>query len=290
MQDDVDQYNRWLEYKFAHDTEYLSLLTSILHTGCARSDRTGVGTLSLFGPQMRFDLSKGFPLLTTKKVFLRGVIAELLWIISGCTNIAPLVAQNVHIWDEWADDDGDLGPVYGAQWRDWNAGNRGLSGVMLGGRDQLQELVDGIKRDPFGRRHIVTAWNPDDLSRQKLPCCHCFFQCYVNDKRELSLVLHQRSADMFLGVPFNIASYALLTMMLAQVTGNTPGTFIHNLGDAHIYNSHIEAVKTQLGRMPRQSPTMKLDSKVDNLFAFDHTSFTLEGYNPHEAIKAPVAV
>jgi thymidylate synthase len=150
--------------------------------------------------------------------------------------------------------------------------------------------VDGIKRDPFGRRHIVTAWNPDDLSSQKLPCCHCFFQCYVNDQKELSLVLHQRSADMFLGVPFNIASYALLTMMLAQVTGNTPGMFIHNFGDAHIYLSHREAVKTQLGRMPRRSPTMKLDPKVDNLFAFDHTSFTLEGYDPHEAIKAPVAV
>lgn len=270
---------------YSHDWSYLGLLGHILHDGCKRSDRTGVGTLSVFGPQLRFDLSKGFPLLTTKKVFLRGVIAELLWMISGSTNIASLVDQGVHIWDEWADQYGYLGPVYGAQWRCWNAGNR-----MLGGRDQLKELVDGLKRDPFGRRHIVTAWNPDDLSRQKLPCCHCFFQCYVNDKKELSLVLHQRSADMFLGVPFNIASYALLTMMLAQVTGNTPGTLIHNFGDAHIYNSHIDAVKTQLGRMPRQSPTVKIDPGVDNLFAFDHTSFTIEGYNPHEAIKAPVAV
>lgn len=289
MQDDVAEDRATF---LANDQEYgyLKLLHDIMWGGCHRSDRTGIGTRSIFGPQLRFDLTKGFPLLTTKKVFLRGVIAELLWMISGCTNISPLVAQNVHIWDEWADDDGDLGPVYGAQWRDWNAGNRGLSGAMLGGRDQLQELVDGIKRDPFGRRHIVTAWNPDDLSRQKLPCCHCFFQVYVDDQKRLSLVLHQRSADMFLGVPFNIASYALLTMMLAQVTGNTPGTFVHNFGDAHIYNSHLEAVKTQLVRMPRRSPTMKLDPRVDNLFAFDHTSFTLEGYDPHPSITAPVAV
>lgn len=289
MQDDIAE-DRAHQQASPHDYEYLCLLEHILRHGCQRPDRTGVGTVSLFGPQMRFDLRKGFPLLTTKKVFWRGVVAELLWIISGATNIAPLQAQNVHIWNEWADEDGDLGPVYGAQWRDWNAGNRGLSGEMLGGRDQLSELVDGLKRDPFGRRHIVTAWNPDDLSRQKLPCCHCFFQCYVNDKRELSLVLHQRSADMFLGVPFNIASYALLTMMLAQVTDTTPGMFIHNFGDAHIYNSHVQAVKTQLGRMPRKPPTVTLDSRVDNLFVFDHTHIILEGYDPHDSIKAPVAV
>lgn len=271
-----------------HESEYhyLALMHRIMYHGCERSDRTGVGTRSVFGPQLRFDLSTGqFPLLTTKKVFLRGVIAELLWMLSGSTNIAPLVAQDVHIWDEWADPDGELGPVYGAQWREWNS-----QGLLGAGLDQMQELVDGIKRDPFGRRHIVTAWNPHDLPQQKLPCCHCFFQCYVDDNKRLSLVLHQRSADMFLGVPFNIASYALLTMMLAQVTGNTPGVFIHNFGDAHIYKSHFEAVRTQLARTPRQAPTMTLDSRVDNLFAFDHTHFKLEGYDPHPRIAAPVAV
>lgn len=288
MQDDVaeDNYYRNLN---PGEHDYLELLRRIMRNGCVRGDRTGVGTRSVFGPQLLFDLSKGFPLLTTKKTWLKGIIGELLWMISGCTNIAPLQAQGIRIWDEWADDDGDLGPVYGAQWRSWGA-RMGFGDSYHLGRDQLQELVDGIKRDPFGRRHIVTAWNPDDLSSQKLPCCHCFFQVYIDDQKRLSLCLYQRSADMFLGVPYNIASYALLTMMLAQVTGHTPGTFVHNFGDAHIYTSHFDAVTTQLGRTPRRLPTMKLDPKVDNLFTFDHTSFTLEGYNPHEAIKAPVAV
>ncbi len=292
MQDDVaeDNYYRNLN---PGEYAYLELLDSIMRRGGKRMDRTGTGTMSLFGSQLRFDLRDGtFPLLTTKKVWLKGVALELLWMLKGETNVAPLQAQGVHIWDQWADADGDLGPVYGAQWRNWgqSSATNYVGQLVNEGRDQLQELVDGLKRDPFGRRHIVTAWNPDEISKQKLPPCHCFFQCLVTVDMELVLILHQRSADMFLGVPFNIASYSLLTCMLAQVTGLKPGMFIHNFGDAHIYLSHLDAVRTQLSRTPRRAPTLKLDSSIDNLFKFEYDHIKIEGYDPHDKISAPVAV
>lgn len=273
--------------------QYLELLQRILDEGVQKGDRTGTGTISIFGHQMRFNLSEGFPLVTTKKVHLKSIIYELLWLISGDTNIKYLHDHKVTIWDEWANADGDLGPVYGAQWRNWN--NEGI--------DQIQQVIDSIKNNPNSRRHIVTAWNPSVLpdehekdfsknvsaGKAALPPCHAFFQFYVADGK-LSCQLYQRSADVFLGVPFNIASYSLLTMMMAQVCGLEPGDFVHTFGDVHIYNNHIEQVKLQLSREPRPLPTMKLNPDVKSLFDFKYEDFTLENYNPYDAIKAPVSV
>lgn len=262
--------------------QYLDLLQEIMDHGTVKSDRTGVGTKSIFGHQMRFDLSEGFPLLTTKKVHLRSIIHELLWFISGDTNIGYLHDNKVSIWDEWADANGDLGPVYGKQWRSWDTPD----GRSI---DQLSEVIETIKRNPDSRRMIVCAWNPSDVDKMALPPCHCFFQFYVADSR-LSCQLYQRSADTFLGVPFNIASYALLTMMIAQVCGLKPGEFVHTTGDTHIYLNHFDQVREQLSRTPRPLPVMKLNPEVKDIFRFRYEDFTLEGYDPWPAIKAPVAV
>ncbi|MCI5483242.1 MAG: thymidylate synthase [Bacteroidales bacterium] len=262
--------------------QYLDLLQEIMDHGTVKSDRTGVGTKSIFGHQMRFDLSEGFPLLTTKKVHLRSIIHELLWFISGDTNIGYLHDNKVSIWDEWADANGDLGPVYGKQWRSWDTPD----GRSI---DQLSEVIETIKHNPDSRRMIVCAWNPSDVDKMALPPCHCFFQFYVADGR-LSCQLYQRSADTFLGVPFNIASYALLTMMIAQVCGLKPGEFVHTTGDTHIYLNHFDQVREQLSRTPRPLPVMKLNPEVKDIFRFRYEDFTLEGYDPWPAIKAPVAV
>lgn len=262
--------------------QYLDLLQEIMDHGTVKSDRTGVGTKSIFGHQMRFDLSEGFPLLTTKKVHLRSIIHELLWFISGDTNIGYLHDNKVSIWDEWADANGDLGPVYGKQWRSWDTPD----GRSI---DQLSEVIETIKRNPDSRRMIVCAWNPSDVDKMALPPCHCFFQFYVAEGR-LSCQLYQRSADTFLGVPFNIASYALLTMMIAQVCGLKPGEFVHTTGDTHIYLNHFDQVREQLSRTPRPLPVMKLNPEVKDIFRFRYEDFTLEGYDPWPAIKAPVAV
>ena len=273
--------------------QYLDLLQHILDNGHQKGDRTGTGTKSVFGYQMRFNLEDGFPLLTTKKVHLRSIIHELLWLINGDTNIKYLHDNKVSIWDEWADENGDLGPIYGAQWRNWN--NEGI--------DQIADLIESIKNNPNSRRHIVTAWNPSVLPDEKskdfaqnvadgkaaLPPCHAFFQFYVADNK-LSCQLYQRSADVFLGVPFNIASYSLLTMMIAQVCGLGLGDFVHTFGDVHIYNNHIEQVKLQLSREPRHLPTMKLNPEVKSLFDFKYEDFKLEDYNPYDAIKAEVSI
>lgn len=262
--------------------QYLDLLQKISEEGVLKHDRTGVGTKSIFGYQMRFDLSKGFPLLTTKKVHLKSIIYELLWFIKGDTNIKYLHDHKVTIWDEWADENGDLGPVYGHQWRSW----AGADGKSI---DQLSEVIHSLKSNPDSRRHIVSAWNVSEVSKMALPPCHALFQFYVADGK-LSCQLYQRSADVFLGVPFNIASYALLTMMIAQECGYQPGDFVHTLGDAHIYTNHFEQVATQLGREPRELPVMRLNPEVKSVFDFDYEDFTLEGYDPHPLIKAPIAV
>ena len=262
--------------------QYLDLLQHVLAHGTKKSDRTGTGTISVFGHQMRFDLSAGFPLLTTKKVHLKSIIHELLWFLQGDTNIKYLKDNGVSIWDEWADANGDLGPIYGYQWRSWPA----RDGRHI---DQISEVLETLRKNPDSRRIIVSAWNVGELPYMKLPPCHAFFQFYVADGR-LSCQLYQRSADIFLGVPFNIASYALLTLMMAQVTGLKPGDFVHTLGDAHIYLNHLEQVNLQLSREPRALPTMKLNPAVTDLFAFKYEDFTLEGYDPHPGIKAPVAV
>ena len=262
--------------------QYLDLLERIMDEGTVKRDRTGVGTKSIFGHQMRFDLGEGFPLLTTKKVHLKSVIHELLWFIAGDTNIKYLQENGVTIWDEWADADGELGPVYGHQWRSWPAPD----GRSI---DQLAQVVEMIRRNPDSRRLLVTAWNPGEVERMALPPCHCLFQFYVADGK-LSCQLYQRSADTFLGVPFNIASYALLTLMIAQVTGLRPGEFIHTTGDTHIYLNHFDQVREQLSREPRPLPVMRLNPQVTDLFAFRYGDFTLEGYDPWPAIKAPVAV
>ena len=261
---------------------YLELMRHVYEQGTQKSDRTGTGTRSVFGWQMRFDLGAGFPLLTTKKLHLRSIIHELLWFLQGDTNIRYLKENGVRIWDEWADADGDLGPVYGYQWRHWKTPD---------GReiDQIRQLIDGLKKNPDSRRHIVTAWNPSDVDRMALPPCHTMFQFYVADGR-LSCQLYQRSADIFLGVPFNIASYALLTMMVAQVCGYRPGDFVHTFGDAHLYSNHFEQVQLQLARETRPLPTMRLNPEVKDIFAFRFEDFTLEGYDPHPHIAAPVAV
>ena len=262
--------------------QYLDLLREIRDNGVTKTDRTGVGTKSIFGHQMRFNLQDGFPLLTTKKVFLKGIIYELLWFLKGDTNIKFLTDHNVHIWDEWADENGDLGYVYGKQWRSWEA----TDGRVI---DQISQAVDLIKNHPDSRRILVTAWNPAEIDKMALPPCHCLFQFYVADGK-LSCQLYQRSADTFLGVPFNIASYALLTMMLAQVCGLEPGEFIHTTGDTHIYLNHLEQVNEQLSREPRPLPKMIINPYVKSIFDFKYEDFTLEGYDPYPAIKAPVAV
>jgi thymidylate synthase len=262
--------------------QYHELLEMILADGVEKSDRTGTGTLSVFGHQSRYDLAQGFPLVTTKKLHLKSIVHELLWFLKGDTNIAYLKENGVSIWDEWADDNGDLGPVYGHQWRSWPARDGGTI-------DQIRQVVDAIRRNPDSRRLMVTAWNPADVERMALPPCHCLFQFYVA-KGRLSCQLYQRSADVFLGVPFNIASYALLTMMVAQVTGLKPGHFVHTLGDAHLYLNHLDQTREQLSRAPRALPAMTLNPAVTDIFGFKFTDFTLENYDPHPHIKAPVAV
>jgi thymidylate synthase len=262
--------------------QYLDLLNHVLEHGDKKEDRTGTGTISVFGYQMRFDLSEKFPLLTTKKVHLKSVIHELLWFLKGSTNIGYLKENGVSIWDEWADENGDLGPVYGSQWRSWQTSD----GRTI---DQISNLIENIKSNPDSRRLIVSAWNVGEIDKMKLPPCHCFFQFYVaNDK--LSCQLYQRSADIFLGVPFNIASYALLTLMIAQVTNLAPGEFVHTLGDAHIYSNHIEQVKQQLSREAKDLPIMKINPHVKDIFSFKYDDFEILNYDPHPLIKAPVAV
>ncbi len=262
--------------------QYLDLLDDVLHHGVRKNDRTGTGTLSVFGRQMRFDLNEGLPITTTKKLFLKGVIYELLWFLQGDTNIRYLTDHGVHIWDEWADENGDLGPVYGAQWRHWKA----AEGRSI---DQISRLLNLLKTDPDSRRLLISAWNVGDLEAMHLPPCHCLCQFYVASGR-LSCQLYQRSADLFLGVPFNIASYALLTMMIAHVTGLGTGEFVHTFGDVHIYQNHLEQVELQLSRQPRTLPRMILNEKVGSLFDFKYEDFTLVGYDPHPAIAAPIAV
>jgi len=262
--------------------QYLDLMQHVLDKGVRKEDRTGTGTLSVFGYQMRFDLGAGFPALTTKKVHLRSIIHELLWFLKGDTNIGYLRDNGVSIWDEWADENGDLGPVYGYQWRSWPAAN----GEHI---DQISQVLDQIRNNPDSRRIIVSAWNVGEIHNMALPPCHAFFQFYVADGR-LSCQLYQRSADIFLGVPFNIASYALLTLMMAQVTGLKAGDFVHTLGDAHLYSNHLEQVRIQLQREPRGLPIMKVNPDVNDLFAFRFEDFELADYNPHPHIKAPVAV
>ncbi|MFM8607515.1 MAG: thymidylate synthase [Hyphomicrobiales bacterium] len=261
---------------------YLDLLRRVMAEGVVKGDRTGTGTRSVFGHQMRFDLSKGFPLVTTKKLHLRSIIHELLWFIAGETNIEYLRKNAVTIWDEWADEGGELGPVYGKQWRSWAKPDGGTV-------DQIRWVINEIKRNPDSRRLVVSAWNPADLDRMALPPCHCLFQFYVADGK-LSCQLYQRSADIFLGVPFNIASYALLTAMMAQVTGLKPGDFVHTFGDAHLYSNHVEQATLQLTREPRPLPVLNLNPEVKSLFDFTYVDITIEGYDPHPAIKAPVAV
>lgn len=262
--------------------QYQDLLRLVLSQGTKKEDRTGTGTLSVFGHQARYDLAEGFPAVTTKKLHMRSITHELLWFLKGDTNIKYLQENGVSIWDEWADKDGNLGPVYGSQWRHWKtADGRSV--------DQISNLVEGIKKNPDSRRHIVTAWNPGEVDKMALPPCHAFFQMYVNDGK-LSCQLYQRSADIFLGVPFNIVSYSMLTMMIAQVTGLKLGHFVHSLGDAHLYLNHVEQAKLQLSREPRKLPTLKINPEVKDIFSFQYSDFTLENYDPHPAIKAPIAV
>jgi thymidylate synthase len=263
------------------ERQYLDLLSDILANGVQRGDRTGTGTLGVFGRQMRFDLAKGFPLLTTKKLHRKSIILELLWFLRGDTNVRWLQERGVSIWDEWAAPDGELGPVYGKQWRSWTAPD----GRVI---DQISAVVESLKTTPYSRRHIVSAWNPADVDDMALPPCHCLFQFFVAEGK-LSCQLYQRSADVFLGVPFNIASYALLTMMVAKVTGLEPGEFVHTLGDAHLYLNHLDQAKEQIGREPLPLPLMEIADKRD-LFAFEYEDFKLRGYKAHEKIAAPIAV
>jgi thymidylate synthase len=262
--------------------QYLDLLRLVRDTGAEKRDRTGTGTRSIFGHQMRFDLAKGFPLVTTKKLHVKSIIYELLWFLGGQTNVRWLQEHGVSIWNEWADAAGNLGPVYGSQWRSWPTEDGGTI-------DQIAGLIDAIRTNPDSRRLIVTAWNPADIPKMALPPCHCLFQFYVADGR-LSCQLYQRSADVFLGVPFNIASYALLTMMVAQVTKLVPGDFVHSFGDAHLYLNHLQQADEQLSRAPHPLPRMRLNPAIDDIFAFRYEDFTLENYQAHPSIKAPIAV
>jgi thymidylate synthase len=262
--------------------QYLDLMRYVRENGTLKADRTGTGTYSVFGHQMRFDLSAGFPLVTTKKVFLKGIIHELLWFLAGSTNISYLTDHNVHIWDEWADEHGELGPVYGSQWRSWPGPDGGTI-------DQIEAVVEGIRTNPDSRRHIVSAWNVAEVNHMALPPCHTLFQFYVADGK-LSCQLYQRSADIFLGVPFNIASYALLTMMIAQVCDLALGDFVHTMGDAHLYTNHLEQTDLQLSRSPLPLPQMRLNPDVKDIFGFVYEDFELTGYECHGAIKAPIAV
>jgi len=261
---------------------YLDLLSRVMRDGTDKSDRTGTGTVSLFGAQLRFDLRQGFPLVTTKKLHLKSIIHELLWFLAGDTNVAYLNANGVTIWDEWADERGELGPVYGRQWRSWPAPDGGTN-------DQIAWVLDEIRRNPDSRRLVVSAWNPADLERMALAPCHCLFQFYVSEGR-LSCQLYQRSADIFLGVPFNIASYALLTHMVAQVSGLGVGDFVHSFGDVHLYKNHVEQAEEQLRRAPKALPRLVLNPEVRSLFDFTYDDVRIEGYDPHPAIRAPVAV
>jgi len=264
------------------EQQYLDLLRLVLETGVDRPDRTGTGTRSLFGAQMRFDLGKGFPLLTTKKLHLKSIVYELLWFLRGETNVRWLQERGVKIWDEWADENGDLGPVYGSQWRSWPDGKGGSI-------DQIANVIHSIKTKPDSRRHIVSAWNPAEVDEMALPPCHCLFQFYVAEGR-LSCQLYQRSADIFLGVPFNIASYALLTHMVAQVTGLQPGEFIHSFGDVHLYSNHVQQAHEQLAREPRPFPRLRLNPERGAIFDFAYEDFAFDGYDPHPHIKAEVAI
>ncbi len=274
--------------------QYHSLLKSIIETGCDKADRTGTGTRSIFGYQMRFNLAEGFPLVTTKKVHLKSIIHELLWFLQGDTNIAYLKEHNVKIWDEWADENGNLGPVYGKQWRNWSAGSggEGSNGEEI---DQVKDVINQLKNNPDSRRIIISAWNVADLPKMKLMPCHCLFQFYTgapnaDGRRKLSCQLYQRSADVFLGVPFNIASYALLTMLIAQVCDMDLGDFVHTFGDVHLYSNHFEQANLQLTRTPFPLPQMKINKEVKDIFSFKYEDFELLNYQSHEAIKAPVAV
>ncbi|MFI4935684.1 MAG: thymidylate synthase [Caulobacterales bacterium] len=274
-----EQFSTW---PAAHpESQYLDLLRDILSTGVERGDRTGVGTLGVFGRQLRFDLARGFPLLTTKKLHFHSIVVELLWFLTGETNVRWLQERGCTIWDEWADENGDLGPVYGKQWRSWAAPD----GRVI---DQIAAVQRSIRENPDSRRHVVSAWNPADVDDMALPPCHCLFQFFVAEGR-LSCQLYQRSADVFLGVPFNIASYALLTLMMAKATGLQPGEFVHTLGDAHLYLNHLDQAKRQLAREPYPFPTLSLADKSD-LFAFEEADIVLEGYQSHKPIKAPIAV
>ncbi len=264
------------------EQQYLDLVGEVLERGARKTDRTGTGTLSVFGRQLRFELERSFPLLTTKKLHLKSILYELLWFLRGDTNVRWLQERGVTIWDEWADENGELGPVYGYQWRHW----RTPDGREI---DQISNVIQSLRAKPDSRRHIVSAWNPADVERMALPPCHALFQFYVAGGR-LSCQMYQRSADLFLGVPFNIASYALLTLMVAQVTNYQPGEFILTLGDAHLYLNHLEQAREQLGRQPRPFPSMRLNARVRELMEFRFEDFTLEGYEPHPAIKAPIAV
>ncbi len=264
------------------EQQYLDLLRLLLETGTDRPDRTGTGTKSIFGHQMRFDLARGFPLLTTKKLHVKSIVYELLWFLRGDTNVRWLQERGVKIWDAWADENGDLGPVYGSQWRSWPDGKGGTI-------DQIANVVNSIKNKPDSRRHIVTAWNPAEVDDMALPPCHCLFQFYVADGK-LSCQLYQRSADIFLGVPFNIASYALLTLMVAQVTGLQPGEFIHSFGDVHLYSNHVQQAREQLAREPKPLPRLTLNPDRQSIFGFEFEDFVLTGYDPHPHIKAEVAV
>jgi len=274
--------------------QYLDMLQFILDHGDERADRTGVGTIGVFGYQSRYNLQDGFPLLTTKKLYLKAIIYELLWFLQGDTNIKYLKDNGVKIWDEWADANGDLGPVYGHQWRKFgerwvkDATHAGAS--LAAGVDQITELIEGLKKNPNGRRHIVSAWNPVDIGKMKLPPCHCLFQFNVRKNKYLDCQLYQRSCDSFLGVPFNIASYALLTMMVAQVVGLEPGDFVHTYGDLHVYKNHMDQVKEQLSRTPKALPKMIINPEVKDIFGFKFEDFKLENYDPYPAIKAEVAV
>ena len=275
----------WLAINFVRNRsmkQYLDLLQHVLNTGAEKGDRTGTGTRSVFGYQMRFDLSDGFPLMTTKKLHLKSIIHELLWFLKGDTNIGYLKENKVRIWDQWADENGDLGPVYGSQWRSWECAD----GTTV---DQISQLIDQIKTNPDSRRLIVSAWNVAEIPKMKLPPCHCFFQFYVADGK-LSCQLYQRSADIFLGVPFNIASYAFLLTMVAQVTGLQPGEFVHTLGDAHLYNNHLDQAREQLTRSPGALPTLKLNPEVTDIFDFKFEDFEIENYDAAPNIKAPIAV